>query len=150
MQNICTIIKRNKKLLHLDLSNTQLTEYMLWYIGKSLARAKSLISCHLSGNQGVTPTLMELLQTRIRCASKVPYRKIGLELGIDPKNYRVRTQVGRFPKYDQQVIQEKMHIRQLMRQEVHNGDSQFSQAKTHTRLIFERKLGHKYDIPGSG
>ena len=59
VRNICTIIKRNKNLLHLNLSNTQLTEYMLWHIGKSLSRARSVISCHLSGNQGITPTLME-------------------------------------------------------------------------------------------
>ena len=61
------MIKRNKELLHLDLSQTNLTEYMLWHIGKALTRARSVISLHLSGNQGVTPTLIEQLRTRIRC-----------------------------------------------------------------------------------
>ena len=43
-----------------------------------------------------------------------------------------------------------MYIRQIMKQEVHCGESQFRMAKTQTKLIFERKLGHKIDIPGSG
>lgn len=57
--NICTMIKRNKSLLHLDLSHTHLTEYMLWNIGKALSRARSVISVHLSGNRGITPTLKD-------------------------------------------------------------------------------------------
>ena len=73
---------------------------MVWHVGKALSRARSVVACHLSGNSGITPTLMDLLQTRIRCAAKLPYRKIGLEVGIDPKNTRVRTQKGRFAKYD--------------------------------------------------
>lgn len=48
--NLCTFIKRNKNLLHLDLSETNLTEYMIWTIGCSLSRAKSLVSIHFSGN----------------------------------------------------------------------------------------------------
>ena len=52
------LIKRNKQLLHLDLTQCNLTEFMLWKIGASLARAKSLVSLHLSGNQGITPNLI--------------------------------------------------------------------------------------------
>ena len=44
------MIKRNKALIHLDLSHTNLTEYMLWHIGKALSRARSVVSVHLSGN----------------------------------------------------------------------------------------------------
>ena len=77
------MIKRNKALLHLDLSHTQLTEYMLWHVGKALSRARSVVSVHLSGNQGITPTLLDQLRTRIRCKPPVPYFKVGLENGID-------------------------------------------------------------------
>ena len=77
------MIKRNKALLHLDLSHTQLTEYMLWHVGKALSRARSVVSVHLSGNQGITPTLIEQLQTRIRCKQPIPYFKVGLEQGLD-------------------------------------------------------------------
>ena len=77
------MIKRNRKLLHLDLSCTNLSEYMLWHIGKALSRARSVIAVHLSGNYGVTERLVELLPTRIRCAKKVPDTKISLYTGID-------------------------------------------------------------------
>lgn len=50
VQSICTMVKRNKALIHLDLSQTNLTEFMLWHIGKALTRARSIISLHLSGN----------------------------------------------------------------------------------------------------
>ena len=48
------------------------------------------------------------------------------------------------------VIKEKMHIRQIRNHEVSNGDQLFELGRTDTKLIFERKLGNKYDIPGSG
>ena len=82
------MIKRNKELLHLDLSQTNLTEYMLWHIGKALTRARSVISLHLSGNQGVTPTLIEQLRIRIRCSPKLPETsmQIAPARGIDVHN----------------------------------------------------------------
>ena len=81
---MCTFIKRNRSLLHLDLSETNLTEFMLWNIGSSLSRAKSLISIHLSGNQGITPALKTLLKQRIRCKPEVLEKnKIGLEKGFN-------------------------------------------------------------------
>jgi hypothetical protein len=54
-------IKRNKNLIHLDLSHTQLTEGMLWWIGSTLTRAPSLSSLHLSGNPGITSELKRQL-----------------------------------------------------------------------------------------
>ena len=70
-------------MLHLDLSQTNLTEYMLWKIGSSLARAKSLVSIHLSGNQGITPSLKKHLFSRIRCRQLPEANKIGLDIGIN-------------------------------------------------------------------
>ena len=57
VRNLERFIKRNKQLLHLDLTQTNLTEFMLWKIGTALSRAKSLVALHLSGNQGITSTL---------------------------------------------------------------------------------------------
>ncbi len=65
-------IKRNKNLIHLDLSHTQLTEGMLWWIGSTLTRAPSLASLHLSGNPGITSELKRQLQLRIRCKKMSP------------------------------------------------------------------------------
>lgn len=39
---LAKFIKRNKNLMHLDLSSTQMTELMLWNVGSSLSRAPSL------------------------------------------------------------------------------------------------------------
>ena len=53
MMIICNLerfIKRNKQLIHLDLTQTNLTEFMLWKLGSSLSRTKSLVSIHFSGN----------------------------------------------------------------------------------------------------
>ena len=102
------MIKRNKALIHLDLSHTNLTEYMLWHIGKALSRARSVVSVHLSGNQGITPTLIEQLQTRIRCRPMRSTEKIGLEVGIDRASPMIRTQRGRFKAHDEHIVTEKM------------------------------------------
>ena len=48
--NLERFIKRNKQLIHLDLTQTNLTELMLWKLGSALARAKSLVAIHFSGN----------------------------------------------------------------------------------------------------
>ena len=99
------MIKRNKSLLHLDLSHTHLTEYMLWHIGKALSRARSVISVHLSGNQGITPTLKQQLLTRIRCKPELPYTRVGFDVGLGSHHDKMtRTQQGRFRKHDEMVV----------------------------------------------
>ena len=114
VQSVCTMIKRNKALIHLDLSQTNLTEYMLWHIGKALSRARSVISVHLSGNQGITPTLLKQLHTRIRCRPQLSYRKIGLNVGLNLKGSpMLMTSQGRFKTHDELVVQEKMKMRHL-------------------------------------
>ena len=50
VKNITTFMKRNKNLMHMDLSNCNITEHMLWGIAQSLTRCKSLVCVHLSGN----------------------------------------------------------------------------------------------------
>lgn len=76
-------IKRNKNLIHLDLSHTQLTEGMLWWLGSTLTRAPSLASLHLSGNPGITSELKRQLQLRIRCKKITTQNKIILEQDQD-------------------------------------------------------------------
>ena len=149
------MIKRNKALLHLDLSHTNLTEYMLWNIGKALSRARSVISVHLSGNQGISPTLIDQLQTRIRCKEQLTYQKVGFHKGLDNHGKELTekmtsTRKGRFRELDEAIVQEKMYLRQLSKQNVENGEDYFGEAKDQKKLIFERKLGHKNDIPGVG
>jgi hypothetical protein len=66
VENLCTFIKRNKKLLHLNLDNTQLSESMLFKISSSLTRATSLLVLHASGNPGITQELRDMAWRRIR------------------------------------------------------------------------------------
>jgi len=54
---LAKFIKRNKSLMHLDLTSTQMTEIMLCTFGKVLSRAPSLQGIHLSGNRGITAEL---------------------------------------------------------------------------------------------
>jgi len=57
---------------------------MLWNIGSALSRAKSIISIHLSGNQGITPALKMMLKSRIRCKPEVAKKfHINLEKGFN-------------------------------------------------------------------
>lgn len=67
IQNLQQLIKRNKKLQHLDLTGTGLTEFMMLKIGDAIARAKSLLSIHLCSNPGSTPRVKDFLANRIKC-----------------------------------------------------------------------------------
>lgn len=59
--HLTTAIKRNKNLLHLDLTCTGLTPLVIMEIGLSLKRAGSLLSLHLSENPGLTPEILEAI-----------------------------------------------------------------------------------------
>ena len=50
IQNLCKFIKYNQRLLHVDLSHTNMTRMMLYEFGPALRRSKSMIALHLSGN----------------------------------------------------------------------------------------------------
>lgn len=63
---LCKFIKRNKNLLHVDLSYTGLSELQLWEFGAALRRAKSMRSIHLSGNK-ITKRLVQHLVDRAHC-----------------------------------------------------------------------------------
>jgi len=67
--NMSEFIKRNKKLLHLNMDSTQLSEWMLYNLCKCLTRAQSCVAFHASGNPGITYELKELLWRRVRCTN---------------------------------------------------------------------------------
>lgn len=52
--NLSEFIKRNRKLLHLNIESTQLTEFILYELCRSLTRAQSILSLHASNNPGIT------------------------------------------------------------------------------------------------
>jgi hypothetical protein len=75
-------IKRNKKLTHINLDATQLTEYMLYNLARCLTRSQSCCVLHASGNPGITPNLREFLWRRVR-AKDIHEKK--LKVDIDSK-----------------------------------------------------------------
>ena len=57
MTELGTFMKHNTKLLHLNLSQTNLSKRMLEMVGPILRRARSMLVLHLSGNPGVSDDL---------------------------------------------------------------------------------------------
>ena len=53
IDNLMKFIKRNRRLIHLDLTCTGLTAKMIELFGRTLRRSKSLRAIHLSGNPGL-------------------------------------------------------------------------------------------------
>ena len=52
--NLFTLLRENKKLIHLDLTATNLSEAAIRHILPAIRKSKSLQGIHLSGNPGVT------------------------------------------------------------------------------------------------
>lgn len=61
---ICKFIKMNSKLMHLNLSGMGMTQPMMNQFGRALRRTKSMISLHLSQNNGNSESLREALNIR--------------------------------------------------------------------------------------
>lgn len=70
MIHLLNFIKYNRSLLHLDLSHTGMTESMITNLGTAMRRSKSMVVLHLSGNPGVTDSVKDYLETRVRCKKK--------------------------------------------------------------------------------
>ena len=64
IMKLCKFIKMNSKLMHLNLSGMGMTQPMMNQFGKAIRRTKSLISLHLSQNNGNNESLREALNIR--------------------------------------------------------------------------------------
>ena len=141
--------------MHLDLTQTNLTEYMLWRLGKALKRAKSLVSIHFSGNQSITPALKQQLFQRVRCAQQPLQQKIGLDVGLPSQMYNADGSGLTSPRKmamhmnQEKYFRENMLIRNFKRSNIRGKLSEIKEEGNNTKLIFERQLGHKLDLPGA-
>jgi len=63
--NLETIIKTSKELMHIDLSNTGLNEKMMLRVVKAIKMSQSLMGVHLSGNEGLTPSLISKAERKL-------------------------------------------------------------------------------------
>ena len=118
---------------------------MLWKLGASLVRAKSLVSIHLSGNQGITPALKKHIRGRIRCKELPEDFKIIIQVeGSSPK-FASSKQVN-LALNQEKYFRENMQLRKNKNAIIKND---LNTIQDDRKLIFERQLGHKSDLPGS-
>ena len=150
------MITKNKKLLHLNLDGTNLSEEMLLLIAKAMRRAKALIGIHLSENPGTSEAnsavMMQLIHGRL-CPqnSNAHYRlkasdRAEKEVSIIQRQLREeaakegeRTIASDSVKLKQ--VQERKRI--FQKKDIRPANRLESEK---TCVIF-RQLGHKADIP---
>ena len=68
-------ISHNRSLLHIDLSDTGLTHFMLLRLGNAMNISPSLLAIHLSGNPGITETQVKRLAAKINATYESPIEK---------------------------------------------------------------------------
>ena len=138
-------------MLHLDLSQTNLTEYMLWRIGSSLSRARTLQCVHFSGNQGLTASVKMQLLDRIRCKPMVPERNFGLQVGADLYDLGERRQERDRKPDPERLFQDDRQALMIKKRGLAGMmTSEQAQFKANQILTFERQLGYKGMMPGAG
>ena len=145
IENLVNFIKKNKFLIHADLSFTGLSEKQLWYFGRAMRRSFSLRALHLSGNPGITPRLKQYLSERAHCMPEEPENFIALLklpslLKIDKSNEEKNVEHHKETNLIKQIVAHK-------RTEQNSKIVQDTEKET---LIFTRLLGHKDDIIGGG
>jgi hypothetical protein len=131
----------------MNLDSTQLSEYMLYELCKSLTRSQSCLVLHASGNPGITPNLREFIWRRIR-AKDMQEKKLKVDIA-NAKNDWTKAMVGQ-PKREKS-INENFQVREMSKRALDNGSLTQVATKHHDNtLVFSRYLGHRADIPRSG
>jgi len=67
---LSNFVRYNKKLQHLDLTNTGLSQQVLIDILPGLKRSKSLLAFHLGSNPGIVKTLQKHWRKNLKCKPK--------------------------------------------------------------------------------
>ena len=71
MTNLHRFITHNMNLLQLDISHCKIGAVMLFAIMESLARAPSLLTMNISGNQGVSHRMKRAIGRRLKAKSNI-------------------------------------------------------------------------------
>ena len=134
-ESLSKAIKRNKHLLHFDLTSTGLPALVIKEIGLSMKRAGSLLAIHLTDNPGLTPENLELVPKTIKCR---PVEDID-------RFKRIQSHVKQYLKTLQHVYKEGITWKM-------NKQITFVKRSTEPmqNLIFQRFIGFKEEQPGSG
>ena len=137
------LIKHSKILTHINLTGTGLSAEVIYEMGNSLRKCRSILVIHLSGNPGLTQKNLEYLSTRIRCRQNEDIERF-TRLQFFVKNFLKNAGITN-------------NIISGVRGKV-NRDTEFKmlhksdpiETSVNDQLVFQRVLGHKEDIPGSG
>jgi len=74
VENLQHFIAQNGKLIHLDLSETGLSDEMIYEIIKALNYSNSIIGLHLSGNPGLSNLLCKKIYAKINATYEKPHK----------------------------------------------------------------------------
>lgn len=145
IENLVNFIKKNKFLIHADLSFTGMSEKQLWYFGRAMRRSFSLRGLHLSGNPGITPRLKAYLSQRARCMDEEP------DNFIDFVKLPSLQKMDKFSDLENSKHHKETNlVKSIVAHKRTEQNSKIVQDTEKETLIFTRLLGHKDDIIGGG
>lgn len=143
--NFHRFITHNMNLLQLDISHCKVNASMLFAIMESLARAPSLLTVDISGNQGISAKMKRAICRRLKAKSTK----------LDIKSF---CQVHNLAKAMQKEIEqeqprhlqylESIHLKKMKQTLMQTHYLKARQAADSHKLIYQRILGHVQDLPG--
>ena len=84
-QGLYNFIRGNKKLIHLDLTSTNLSENAILHILPAIKRSKSLQGVHLSGNPGVTENVRNAARNLLKTHPNEARKRLNMMKFFRPK-----------------------------------------------------------------
>ena len=142
-ESLLRFVRVDKRLIHLDLTQTNLSEQMILHIIQGIRKSKSLMAVHFSGNPGVTKHLKEEAKSILKAKIVVARPALNLQRCLSQATLK---------SYQRLFIQESVKIKQLnnLKRIVQNGSTDDKFFSPDQKLIFSRYLMHSKEIPLSG
>ena len=136
-------LKCDTKLIHLDLSSTNLNENIIMALLPAIKKSKSLQAVHLSGNQGVNERTLNEARRVLKTDPNEAKRSLNLVNFFDQETKE---------RYHSQWLRESVKIKHISagKSLVQNGATDDKFIDFGSKMILMRKLSHKDEIPGSG
>ena len=129
-------LRYNKKLIHLDLTATNLSESAILHILPAIKRAKSLQGIHLSGNPGVTDAVKNEARKMLKTHPNEAKKTLSLVKFFTPETLE---------RYQEQWLREAIKIKNINagKSLVQNGVTEDKYFELSTKMILTRYLSHK-------
>ena len=125
----------------MDLTVTGLNQFLVKEIGNALRKARSLICIHLSGNQGIADLeTKQWLVDRIKCRPNEDIERFT----------RIRDKIMNLMKDQPANMLDGIKSRITREIDMRIKTDMNNPITPNDQLVFQRVLGHKNDMPGSG